>query len=160
MSDRGPATARDNPGVLVWPPVLCATTVALGALVHLVFPVRLLPMLPARIAGAALALLAAGFAIWAGRMMHAAGTNVRPDQPTTAIVARGPYRISRNPMYVSLCLLQVGIALLIDGLAPLLFVVPLALTLHFGVIRREERYLAAKFGADYLAFKGRVRRWL
>lgn len=92
--------------------------------------------------------------------MHAAGTNVRPDRPTTAVVSTGPYRISRNPMYVSLCALQVGIALLIDGLMPLLFLIPLALTLHFGVIRREERYLEAKFGPDYIAFKSRVRRWL
>ena len=160
MTAGGQRPARDNPGVLIWPPVLCAATLGLGVLLHLVFPVRLLPALPSRIAGAALLCLAAGFALWAERVLHAAGTNVRPDRPTTAIVATGPYRISRNPLYVSLCLLQIGIALLIDGLVPLLFVVPLALTLHFGVIRREERYLETKFGTDYLVFKSRVRRWL
>jgi protein-S-isoprenylcysteine O-methyltransferase Ste14 len=160
VSVEGPGPAHDNPGVLVWPPLLCATTVSLGGLLHFVFPVRLLPPLPSRFAGAVLLCVSAGFAFWAERVMKAAGTNARPDRPTTAIVATGPYRISRNPMYVSLCLFQIGIALLIDGLAPLLFLLPLALTLHFGVVRREERYLEAKFGADYLAFKSRVRRWL
>jgi protein-S-isoprenylcysteine O-methyltransferase Ste14 len=152
--------AQDHAGVLIWPPVLCAVTVGLGGALHLLVPVRLLPTLPSRIAGAALICLAAGFALWAERVMHAVGTNVRPDRPTTAIVSTGPYRVSRNPMYVSLCALQVGIALLIDGLMPLLFLLPLAFTLHFGVIRREERYLEAKFGADYVAFRSRVRRWL
>jgi len=59
-----------------------------------------------------------------------------------------------------LCALQVGIALLIDGLMPLILVIPLVLVLHFGVIRREEIYLASKFGEAYLSFKNRVRRWL
>jgi protein-S-isoprenylcysteine O-methyltransferase Ste14 len=63
-------------------------------------------------------------------------------------------------MYVSLCVLQVGIALLINGVMPLLFVLPLILVLHFGVIKREERYLASKFGDVYLSFKARTRRWI
>jgi protein-S-isoprenylcysteine O-methyltransferase Ste14 len=56
--------------------------------------------------------------------------------------------------------LQLGIALLINGMMPLVFLLPLILLLHFGVIKREERYLAVKFGDDYLSFKNRTRRWL
>lgn len=126
----------------------------------MVLPVRLLPPLPSRIAGGVIVCLAAGLALWAEKVMKAAGTTPRPDRPTTAIVFAGPYRFTRNPMYLSLCALQLGIALLIDGLMPLLFLVPLTLVLHFGVIRREERYLAAKFGEPYLSFRRRVRRWL
>jgi protein-S-isoprenylcysteine O-methyltransferase Ste14 len=137
-----------------------ASTVGIGSLLHLALPVRLLAPLPSRIAGAAVLCVAAVFGLWAERMMKAARTAVRPDRPTTAIVVAGPYRFTRNPMYLSLCGSQVAIALLIDGLLPLLFVVPLALVLHFGVIPREERYLAAKFGETYLAFQRRVRRWL
>lgn len=154
------APSRDNAGVIIFPPLLFAICVALGGALHFVWPVRVLAPLPARITGAVLIGVAGGFALWAVRTMKCAGTNVRPDEPTLAIVSSGPYRLSRNPMYVSLCLVHVGIALVIDGLAPLLFVVPLALTLHFGVIKREERYLAAKFGGPYLAYQHRVRRWL
>jgi protein-S-isoprenylcysteine O-methyltransferase Ste14 len=160
VSVEGQCAAPDHPGVLIQPPLLCAVTLGLGTSLHFLFPVPLLPPLPACVSGTVLLCVSAGLAGWAERVMKAAGTNVLPYRPTTAIVVTGPYRISRNPMYVSLCLLQIGIALLLDGLVPLLFLLPLALTLHFGVIRREERYLEAKFGADYLTFKNRVRRWL
>jgi protein-S-isoprenylcysteine O-methyltransferase Ste14 len=106
------------------------------------------------------AVAAGAQAFWASRQMKRAGTNVNPDKPTIAIVTAGPYRYTRNPMYLSLCLLHLGIGLLINGVLPVLFTVPLALTLHFGVIKREERYLAAKFGEPYLAYQRRVRRWI
>jgi protein-S-isoprenylcysteine O-methyltransferase Ste14 len=152
--------AQDNAGVLVWPPLLFTGTLLTGGLLHLVFPRRLFAPLPARIAGSVIILAAGFFAFWAERVMKAAGTNIRPDKPALTIVTTGPFRFSRNPMYVSLCGLQVGIALLINGVMPLLFVLPLILVLHFGVIKREERYLAAKFGDAYLSFKARTRRWI
>jgi protein-S-isoprenylcysteine O-methyltransferase Ste14 len=151
---------KDNPGVIVMPPLLFACTVLLGWLLHLVFPVRLLPSLLARGAGSCLVLAAGVVALWAERVMKAAGTNIRPDKPAMAIVTRGPFRFTRNPMYLSLCALQLGLALLINGVMPLVSLVPLILVLHFGVIKREEKYLAAKFGDDYLSFKNRTRRWL
>jgi protein-S-isoprenylcysteine O-methyltransferase Ste14 len=92
--------------------------------------------------------------------MHAAGTNVRPDKPALAIVSGGPYRFSRNPMYLALCLMQIGVGFVIDGWIPVLFTIPLALMLHFGVVLREEAYLELKFGETYLQFKRRVRRWI
>jgi len=76
------------------------------------------------------------------------------------IVRTGPYRFTRNPMYLSLCLAQVAIAFVVDDWVALLLVIPLALILHFGVVVREERYLEAKFGAQYLALKKEVRRWI
>ncbi len=99
-------------------------------------------------------------AIWAVRVLKAAGTNVRPDRPSLTVVEAGPYRFTRNPMYLSLCLLQLAIGFFLDGWAPVLFVVVLVLVLHFGVILREESYLERKFGEQYLSFKRRVRRWL
>jgi protein-S-isoprenylcysteine O-methyltransferase Ste14 len=145
---------------MVWPPLLFASTLLIGGLLHLVFPVRLLSPLPARIAGSLIVCGAGFFAIWAERVMKAAGTNIRPDKPALAIVTTGPFCFSRNPMYVSLCALQLGIALLINGVMPLVFLLPLILVLHFGVIKREERYLMTKFGNEYLSFKNRTRRWL
>jgi len=155
------ATApKDHAGVIAWPPLIFATQVVAGGIAHWVWPIPLLPPWPARILGAVFAVAAGVQAVWASRVMKRAGTNVNPNQPTIAIVADGPYTNTRNPTYLSLCLLHLGIGLLLNGVLPVLFVVPLALTLHFGVIKREERYLAARFGETYLAYRRRVRRWI
>lgn len=151
---------RDNPGVILLPPLILVITVLFGTAAHWVCPIQLLAPMPARIAGAFLLVLAAALALWSRRAMVKVGTNIRPDRPTLALTVAGPYASTRNPMYLALCLLQLGVGLLLNGALPVLFVLPLALTLHFGVIKREERYLAAKFGESYLAYQRRVRRWI
>jgi protein-S-isoprenylcysteine O-methyltransferase Ste14 len=92
--------------------------------------------------------------------MKRAGTNIRPDQPTLAVVSDGPFRFTRNPLYLALTGLYVGITLLADALWPLLLLVPVLVVLQWGVVAREERYLEAKFGEPYRAYKARVRRWV
>ena len=90
-----------------------------------------------------------------------ANTTILPaGQPTTAIVDRGPYRFTRNPMYLAMAGVYLGLSLLLNNVWALLFL-PLVLSAvdHF-VIRREERYLAAKFGEAYLNYRSRVRRWI
>ena len=154
-----PVKPADNPGVVAFPPLIFAMFAALGIGLHFIAPLPLLPHWSARAVGVALSLLAGALATWARRVMKAAGTNIRPDLPALTIVRDGPYRFTRNPMYLSLCLLQVAIGFLFNDWLALLLVVPLALVLHFGVILREERYLEAKFGEQYLALKSRVRRW-
>ena len=150
----------DNPGVVAFPPLIFAIFAAVGIGIHFLIPVHLLSYSLALVIGIGMALLAVALAIWANGVMKAAGTNVRPDMPTLTIVRTGPYRFTRNPMYLSLCLAQVAIAFVVDDWVALLLVIPLALILHFGVVVREERYLEAKFGAQYLALKKEVRRWI
>jgi protein-S-isoprenylcysteine O-methyltransferase Ste14 len=72
----------------------------------------------------------------------------------------GPYRWSRNPIYVALTLIYAGIALVIGSPWLLLLMPAIVAILHFGVVAREERYLEAKFGQSYLGYKASVRRWL
>jgi protein-S-isoprenylcysteine O-methyltransferase Ste14 len=79
--------------------------------------------------------------------------------PTTALVTRGPYRFSRNPMYVSLTLMLVGVGVAANSWWILLMVVPVLVVMHVGVIVREERYLEQKFGQLYRDYKASVRRW-
>jgi protein-S-isoprenylcysteine O-methyltransferase Ste14 len=79
---------------------------------------------------------------------------------TRTIVGSGPYRFTRNPMYVSLALAYAGMALTINSVWPLVFLPFIVLLVDRYVIRREEAYLARKFGAEYEAYRGRVRRWL
>ena len=155
-----PAEFEDHPGVIAFPPFIFAAHALAGGNAHWLCPVPVLAPWPARIIGVVLAIAAGVQAYWASRTLQRGGTNVLPSKPTLAIVAAGPFRYTRNPMYLSLCLLHLGIALLINGVLPVLFLLPLAVTLHFGVIKREERYLAAKFGEAYLAYQRRVRRWI
>jgi protein-S-isoprenylcysteine O-methyltransferase Ste14 len=152
--------AKDNPGVIAFPPLIFAVNALLGAAAHWRWPLHLFPALPARLAGVILVGLAAALALWARSALVRVGTNIRPDKPALALTATGPFVFTRNPMYLALCLMQLAVGLLINGVWPVLFVAPLAMILHFGVIKREERYLAAKFGENYLAYQRRVRRWI
>jgi protein-S-isoprenylcysteine O-methyltransferase Ste14 len=110
--------------------------------------------------GIALACGAGFLVLWAAFVMKAAGTNIRAHRPALKIVTSGPYRFTRNPMYLSLCLLQLGLGFIFDGWIPLLLTIPLALILQYGVIVREERYLESKFGGQYSTLKKTVRRWI
>jgi protein-S-isoprenylcysteine O-methyltransferase Ste14 len=146
--------------VIALPPLIFLGCAVAGSLLHFIFPIRVMRYSVSLSLGIVLAVVSASLAIWAARVMTAAGTNIRPDRPALTIVRRGPYRFTRNPMYLSLCLLQLALGFVLDGWIPLLFTIPLVLILHFGVIPREESYLEAKFGEQYLALKREVRRWI
>ena len=88
------------------------------------------------------------------------GTPVRGTQPVITIVATEPYRFSRNPIYLSFVLLQLGIALTANSVWILLMIIPTLLYQSFGVISREESYLGRKFGDEYRGYRNSVRRWL
>lgn len=154
-----PANA-DHPNVIALPPLIFAGCEILGGLFQFMFPIPIMRHSLALPAGIALALASGAMGIWAVLVMNAAGTNVRPDRPSLSIVRNGPYRITRNPMYLGMCLVQVATGLIVNGWMPVLFAVPLALILHFGVILREERYLEGKFNGPYSQFKQRTRRWI
>ncbi|HMJ07348.1 MAG TPA: isoprenylcysteine carboxylmethyltransferase family protein [Chthoniobacterales bacterium] len=152
--------ANDHPGVIAFPPLIWLVCAVTSGVEHFLFPMRMMERSVALFFGIVFALIAPSLAIWAAVVMKRAGTNVNPSAPALSIVRNGPYRFTRNPMYLALCLLQVAVGLLLNDWLALLFVLPLALTLHYGVIRREERYLEAKFGPRYLALKREVRRWI
>ena len=152
--------SADHPGVIAWPPLIFLGCAVVGSLLQFIFPLRVLRYSVSLSLGIVLALVSVSVAIWAVQVMKATGTNVRPDQPALTIVRSGQYQFTRNPMYLSLCLLQLALGFVLDGWIPLLFTIPLVLILHFGVILREESYLEAKFGEPYLAFKREVRRWI
>ena len=110
----------------------------------------------------AIVFLAAGIGLgsWARLHLKRRGTPVDPRRPTTALVTDGPYRYSRNPLYLRVTLLYLSFAFLVNDIW-FVAVLPLVLiVLHVGVISREERYLEARFGDDYRACKANVRRWL
>ena len=89
-----------------------------------------------------------------------AGTPVPGDQPTTTIVRAGPYRFSRNPIYLAFSLLQLGLAFWVNSLALLITLIPAHALMALVVIPREERYLEVRFPAEYSSYRAAVRRWL
>jgi protein-S-isoprenylcysteine O-methyltransferase Ste14 len=154
---------RDNPGVIAPPPLIFTVPLITGLILHALFPVRLIRFLP-RVVRAVLGGSLVGFAITivalAFRTMRRAQTNVDPSQPTTALVVEGPFRLTRNPIYLSLTLLYTGISILVNTLWTILLLPAIFIMIRKGVIDREERYLERKFGEQYLRYKASVRRWI
>lgn len=150
----------DNPGVLVRPPLLYLGALGLGLLLELAWPLASFGG-PLRWAVAGLAVLGGlALAALAMRRFRAAGTNVPTPLPATALVTEGPYRVSRNPIYLGLTLIYLGIGIAADSIWVLGLLVPVLVVLRYGVIAREERYLERKFGRAYRDYRARVRRWL
>jgi len=98
--------------------------------------------------------------VWGLATLRAAGTSIRPSSPASTLVTHGPFRLSRNPMYLGLTLVYLGVTLLMNSVWTALFLPLVIGTLYLTVIRHEERYLAATFGDEYDNYRGRVRRWL
>ena len=153
-------TSPDTAQVLVLPPLVYGGAFVMGLLLHLVFPIHILPPTLARGIGVMCVLVSLPLALATLRVLSRAHTPVDPMKPTTALVTEGPFRYSRNPIYVALTLLYVGVALLVNVWWILLLVVPVLLVIRYGVIAREEAYLTRKFGEAYRQYTAQVRRWL
>ena len=146
--------------MLVFPPLLYLSALVVGVTLHLLVPIALpLPVAVRWIAGA-VGLAGAVFMGTARSTFVRAGTNVNPMQPAISLVEAGPFRRSRNPMYVGMATAFTGLALATRMGWLLLLMVPVLAVMHRGVILREERYLGAKFGAAYEGYRRRVRRYL
>src|SRR5262245_29547856 len=135
---------RDVPGVLVFPPLLWGGALVLGLVLHWIWPIHPFTSAIARILGALLFLASLAVAIGAERAMQRAGTEIRPDRPSSAIVTDGPFRYSRNPIYIASAGLVAGISLMLNAAAPILLLIPVMIIIRYGVIAREERYLETK----------------
>lgn len=110
--------------------------------------------------GIACCLAAVGLALWAIMRFRAAETHVEPHKPTTALVVAGPYRFTRNPIYLGFLLLTLGLALVAANGWGVLALPALWASLRYLVIGVEETFLLARFGAPYQAYKAAVRRWI
>jgi protein-S-isoprenylcysteine O-methyltransferase Ste14 len=153
--------SADIPEIVVLPPVLVGGTLLVGIVIHyVVWTVPLLPTLPARVLGLAVFVASGLLAHLAHLAMMRVGTNVLPTRPTLALATDGPYRKTRNPLYIAAIGVSLGVALWVNGLVPLLLLVPMAWGFHAGIVLPEERYLQSKFGDEYRAYRAAVPRWL
>jgi protein-S-isoprenylcysteine O-methyltransferase Ste14 len=146
-------------GVIAPPPLIYGVPLLAGLLLDRWMPWRILAertTLPA-----ALLLVLLGFiALPAVLAFRRARTHPEPWKPTKALVTVGPYRYSRNPMYLGFTLCYAGLAIWQNSVWPLIALPAVLMVVQVGVIQREERYLAGLFGDAYLAYRARVRRWL
>jgi protein-S-isoprenylcysteine O-methyltransferase Ste14 len=151
--------------VIIRPPLAWALAVIAGLALDRLVPLPFLPAdlpagWPGSMLGALVFALALALAAWAIVTITRAGSNVPTNRPTTTIVESGPYRFTRNPIYLGMFLGLVGLAIAFDNLWLLLMLVPFALVIRYGVVAREEAYLKRKFGDLYRGYRLRVRRWL
>jgi protein-S-isoprenylcysteine O-methyltransferase Ste14 len=142
------------------PPFVYLGAIALGLLLHFAWPVRLVSRAVSGPLGGTVVLVAVALFLWAMRTFRTAGTPVPGNRPTTTIVRTGPYRYSRNPIYLSFSLLQLGVAFWVNSLWLFVTLMPAVALMSFVVIPREEHYLESRFPSDYLPYKASVRRWL
>jgi protein-S-isoprenylcysteine O-methyltransferase Ste14 len=153
----------DTPGVIAPPPLLAFAAVVLGLLLDGLFPAYVLSVLlphgQHRLIGAILMLAGLAFGIPAMLAFRRAGTHTEPWKTSTALVTGGVFRFLRNPMYVGMVLLVGGVAFVTASDWMLVMTIVLAFILHFGVVKREERYLDGKFGAAYRRYCDSVPRY-
>jgi protein-S-isoprenylcysteine O-methyltransferase Ste14 len=152
--------ATDNAGVRLPPPLIYLAGFGIGLALEAAWPIDGLDN-PARwILGVA------GILLWLAVGGRAAMTFLRvrtgivPVKPATSLVVTGPYRLTRNPMYVGFALVYSGLAVWLDVIWALIVLPLVLIAVDRYVIAREERYLERRFGDEYVAYKARVRRWL
>ncbi|HEY0052143.1 MAG TPA: isoprenylcysteine carboxylmethyltransferase family protein [Caulobacteraceae bacterium] len=152
----------DHPGVVAPPPLIFIGFLLVGWGLGRLFGAPGLPLESTLRGVLTGAFVTAGLLLilWAGGLFRKAGTNMRPWAPSTALVVEGPYRFTRNPMYLGFALIYAGLAVGLDSVVALILLIPCVLVMNWGVIGREERYLSGKFGEPYADYRRAVRPWL
>jgi protein-S-isoprenylcysteine O-methyltransferase Ste14 len=157
------STSNANPGVWFPPPILFVLGFLIGMMLNHFWPVSVIrEPRPGLILWLSWALIVVGLGIIASGLLtfRLKRTAIYPNQPATTLVQSGPYRFTRNPMYVGLSVTYLGIAIFTNLLWALLLLPIVLIVLQSVVIKREESYLANAFGDEYKEYCRRVRRWL
>jgi protein-S-isoprenylcysteine O-methyltransferase Ste14 len=152
------ATA-DRANVIASPTVIFTGVLVLGFGLDLIWPAAFLPESWGLPLGLIVIFAAVSIKLFAAREMVRVKTNLNIRKPANDIATSGPYSVSRNPLYIGMILLNIGIGCIVNSLWIFLLSAGLAAALQKGVIEPEETYLEKKFGDKYLRYKARVRRW-
>jgi protein-S-isoprenylcysteine O-methyltransferase Ste14 len=155
---------NDAAAVRVFPPGVPLLTILTGVGLNRLWPIDLGFTLPTPerywLGGLIVAASVLGLGLWSVILFRRSGQNENPWKPTPTIVERGPFRISRNPMYLQMVLVCIGVAVILMNFWILALTPFCAWLLQRLAILPEEAYLERKFGDPYLTYKTRVRRWL
>ncbi len=148
-----------GPGIRLHPPAIYAISILAGIGLDKLRPLAMPAGLHGRLYGGCIVAVAVAIALWSLHRFYRANTDVRPDRPDRALLTSGPYRYTRNPLYITLSLVQLAAAVWLNNLWILLALPLSVFVITRYAIAREERYLEKLFGRDYLEYKARVRRW-
>ncbi len=152
--------SKDSPEVISYPPVVYFSAFGVGALLNWLVPLRSYACESSHIAGGIMGLIGTALGLWGVYAFHRAGTAVRPRRPVTALVTDGPFRYSRNPLYVGMTIIYLGMTLSLGSWWPLATLIPALAMVHWRIVLREEQFLENRFGENYRAYKANVRRWI
>lgn len=144
---------------LIPPPALYGGTLLVSLLLNRLFPLPFLPRRLNRVLGVVLVGAGQGLLATSVMALRRAGNTPRPDKPVIELVEEGPYRYSRNPIYLAMGLIYAGIGALANSRWSVLLLPAVIASLNHGMIDREEHYLSERFGDRYRRYKERVRRW-
>jgi protein-S-isoprenylcysteine O-methyltransferase Ste14 len=148
------------PGNRILPPVIFAGAIVLMVLLHLLVPGPQWPTGPSRSVGALLLFAGIVLNVYCAKLFEDRGTSIKPYEESSKLVVEGPYRFSRNPMYLGMLSILGGIGLLLGSTVPFVVIPVFALVITHRFILVEEAMLARRFGAAYASYCRRVRRWL
>ena len=154
---------KDYADVVIRPPILFLGALLLGCVLTLLLPIGPGLAKPNGLGltvGIVFVVVGFALAVFPARRFRKAGTSVVPGEPSRVLVREGLYKITRNPIYIGLILTYFGLCLILTSVWMLLLLIPAAIVLHQGVVKREEEYLAWKFGEDYRRYLEQVPRWL
>ena len=144
----------------IYPPAYLLVAVVLMVCLHLLAPLRQVISAPCRYLGVIPMGAGLGVVLWTAAIFQRAGTTIKPFETSSTLVVQGPYRVTRNPIYLGMVSGLVGVGVLAGSVTPFLVVPAFAYLIDRWFIREEEALLERTFGSEYGAYKTRVRRWL
>jgi protein-S-isoprenylcysteine O-methyltransferase Ste14 len=150
---------KDTPNVIARPPLIYLVFILGGILLQKIIPTQIIPN-DMHYFGYVLIVLGVSIVGISIKQFNKAGTTFKVEKPSTSIVKTGLYRFSRNPIYIGLSLIYLGVGIAANNIWIVILLIPILIIVHYGVILREEQYLEKKFAKEYLTYKSRVRRWI
>ncbi len=149
-----------NRGTKIIPPVYFLVSVVIMAVLNYFAPIRNILHPPVTYSGALFIVIGLIITIWSAVLFIKAGTEIKPFEESTHLVTQGMYQLTRNPMYLGMVMILLGIALLFGTLTPFIMIPIFVWLIQTIFIKNEEIVMEKTFGDEYRAYKERVRRWL
>ena len=151
---------RDFHGILAFPQMLLIGTITTGIVINLFVHIELIPQGVQFYAGTVVISLAVYIAAISFHEFRKNGVSIDPKKVPSVLITTGPFRYSRNPLYLALCLMELGIGVLLDNVWIFGLLIVVIIVLTYTAISSEERTLSEQFGKEYLKYASEVRRWL
>ena len=151
---------NNNPSGAIHPTVFIVLWGATSFGLYYFWPLKLPELNFIEILGGIVIVFASLLMVWAQIVFWKHGTTVDHSKPTTTLITNGPFRFSRNPIYLALILIFTGFSIVSKNIWGIIFVIPFVLALLRFTIQPEENYLERKFESDYLNYRNSVRRWI